>query len=98
MENKIIELNKVSNYKRVLENAKRYIDKPFYLEPSTRKTKKYMISINNTITHFGSMNPPMEDYTKHNDDRRRNLFRKRNARFKNSPKYSAGWLSYYLLW
>jgi hypothetical protein len=87
-----------SDYNKVLQNAKKYIKEPFYLEPSTRRDKKYMISINNKITHFGGMNPPMEDYTKHNDDRRRDLFRKRNARWKDSPKYSAAWLSYFLLW
>jgi hypothetical protein len=85
-----------SDYNKVLENAKKYIKEPFYLEPSTRKNKKYMISINNKITHFGQMF--YEDFTKHNDDRRRDLFRKRNARWKDSPKYSAAWLSYYLLW
>jgi hypothetical protein len=77
-------LSLFSDYSQVLYNAKKYIKEPFYLEPSTRRDKKYMISINNKIHHFGQMF--YEDYTKHNDDRRRDLFRKRNARWKDSPK------------
>jgi hypothetical protein len=39
-----------------------------------------------------------EDYTKHQDLHRRELFRKRNHKWADAEKYSAAFLSYYLLW
>ena len=65
---------------------------------SARKNKKYMIFDPNTKKwiHFGEL--PYQDYTKHQDEKRRELFRKRNSRWKNAKPYSAAWLSYNLLW
>jgi len=55
-----------------------------------------MISDGHKIIHFGQMG--YEDYTKHKDENRRNNFRIRNRRWAHQPKYTAGWLSYNLLW
>lgn len=63
---------------------------------SSRKDKKYMVKTPEGKTiHFGGL---YEDYTKHNDETRRRNFLSRNARWKNQDKYTAGWLSYHLLW
>jgi hypothetical protein len=45
--------------------------------------------------HFGSN---MQDYTHHLDDKRRNNFLLRNARWKDNNIYSAAYASYHLLW
>ena len=50
----------------------------------------------NKMVHFGYFG--MEDYTKHHDEKRRELFRKRNHKWSTAEKYSPAWLSYYLLW
>lgn len=70
--------------------------KVFY---STRKNKKYMVkNPDGKMIHFGAFNPPMEDFTKHQDTQRRDNFRKRNAKWSKQPKWTAGWLAYHLLW
>ena len=63
---------------------------------SSRKDKKYMVFDGRTMIHFGQMG--YEDATKHNDTDRINRFKKRNWKWQNSPKYSAAWLSWFLLW
>jgi len=87
-------IEKYSNPKMVQKKAKEYgIDVVF----SPRKNKKYRI-VNpetNKYVDFGFFG--MEDYTHHLDEHRRNLFKIRNRRWKDAPKYSASWLSYYLL-
>ena len=50
----------------------------------------------NKMVHFGQMG--YEDYTKHHDENRRQLFRKRNHKWATAEKYSPAWLSYYLTW
>ncbi len=78
---------------------------------STRKDKKYMVKIGDKnkslgcsgidalackVIHFGQMN--YEDFTKHKDLKRRDLFRKRNHKWATYPRDSAGWLAYHILW
>ena len=65
---------------------------------SSRKDKKYMVFDGHKMVHFGQMNPPYEDYTKHGDEKRRENFRNRNHRWANARRYSPAWLSYWLLW
>lgn len=94
---KYIEVSKYSNPQEVSRIAR----KLGYVEPiqlSTRKDKKYMIFHNGSYIHFGQMNPPMEDFTKHKNLHRRDLFRTRNHKWKDAPKYSARYLSYHILW
>ena len=88
-------MDKYSDYAEVQRMANKYgIGK---VSLSTRKDKKYMvISPEGNKVHFGQIG--YEDFTKHKDPERRRLFRLRNAKWSTMPKYSAGWLSYHLLW
>lgn len=92
------DITKYSNPKRVQQLANQLLDNS--VELSTRKDKKYMIKDPETdqYIHFGSFNPPMEDFTKHKDLERRNRFLIRNSKWKNAPVYTPRWLSYHLLW
>ena len=101
---KLKDLLKVSNPKRVIENAKRYFDNPnvkVYL--STRKNSKYAIydPKNDKLVHFGQFFPPMEDYSHHqNEERRQNYLRRASnikGNWRDNP-YSANNLSINLLW
>ena len=87
-------INKYSNPSIVMKKAKELHLNPIQL--STRKDKKYMVSDGKKLIHFGQMG--YEDYTKHHDEKRRELFRKRNNKWATAEKYSPAWLSYYLLW
>jgi hypothetical protein len=84
----------LSNIKIVNENATRLGLNRVY--PSTRKFKKYMINFDGKWVHFGDNR--YADFTGHGDERRRELFRMRNAKWATSPKGSSAWLSYYILW
>jgi 4-hydroxy-L-threonine phosphate dehydrogenase PdxA len=99
---KIKQLLKISNPKKVIENAQQYFNDPnikVYL--STRKKSKYAIydPINKKLVHFGNIN--YEDYTRHlNDKRRQNyLSRASNIRgnWKSNP-YSASNMAIHILW
>ncbi len=90
---KITELKKWSNFDKVKKIGKIYnLD----IQISTRKDKKYMIIHNNKKIHFGEMG--YEDFTKHLDSHRAELFRKRNAKWADAEKFSPAFLSYYILW
>ena len=92
------ELNKYSNFKTVNDNAKRLYGKEVFI--STRKNKKYMImNDDKKWIHFGQMN--YEDYTKHLNNQRRELYIKRASKIKGQWKtniYSPNMLSIVLLW
>lgn len=67
------------------------------LEVSTRKDKKFMItSPDGKKIHFGQKG--YEDWHTHKDEKRRENFRKRNAKWADAPKWSASHLSYFVLW
>ena len=85
---------KYSNPSIVMKKAKELHLNPIQL--STRKDKKYMVSDGKKLIHFGQMG--YEDYTKHHDEKRRELFKKRNHKWATAEKYSPSWLSYNLLW
>ena len=90
---KLTELKKWSDYDQVKKIGKRY---NLNIEISTRKDKKYMIIHNGKKVHFGEMG--YEDFTKHRDLHRAELFKKRNAKWADAEKYSPAFLSYHLLW
>jgi hypothetical protein len=93
--NKKQELQKYSNFDDVNKKAKRLLG--VSVEVSTRKDKKYMIKTPDGKTvHFGFFG--MEDFTKHKDTQRLENFKKRNKKWATSPKWSASFLSYHLLW
>jgi len=93
-------LQRYTNPEKVFQNAKRLYGDDVQIKISTRKDKKYMLlnPENNKWVHFGQMNPPMEDYTKHLDLKRREAFKIRNKKWSKMDKYSAGFMSYYLTW
>ena len=73
------------------------------LKPSNRKHKKYMVLFNNEWIHFGDNR--YQDYTVHNDDKRRDRYRARASKIvdKNGNltylmKSSPNFWSYHLLW
>jgi hypothetical protein len=98
MENKLTRLKQYSDPQQVILNIKTYLGDDIKLFISNRKDKKYMIQHpeTNKWIHFGAMN--YMDFTRHQDKKRQNNFKNRNAKWKNAPKYSPAYLSYWLLW
>jgi hypothetical protein len=96
------ELIKYSNPEKVYQNAVDYLGKDVEIAISTRKQSKYMVkNPQGKWIHFGSFNPPMEDYTKHRDKDRQQRYLKRAMGIKgnwfNNP-YSPNMLSINILW
>lgn len=91
------DISKFSDPARVQQLATQYLGNGVKVYESSRKDKKYMIiSPSGAKVHFGQMG--FQDFTKHRNNQRRDLFRKRNAKWANAPKWSPAWLSYWLLW
>jgi len=82
----------------VFKKAKKLFGDDFELYLSSRKDKKYMIkfSKNKKFIHFGQYG--FEDFTKHKNKKRRDLFQIRNKKWADSNYDSPSYLSYYLLW
>lgn len=91
-------IQEYSNPKIVLKKARKLFGNDVMLELSARKDKKYKIlnPETNKWVHFGQMG--YEDFTKHKDENRRELFRKRNHKWADKYEYSPAYLSYHLLW
>jgi len=79
------------------------------LKPSTRKDKKYMIKHDNKTIHFGQqgardftlMNDKSNKFYEPNKEVRENVKQNYRNRHKNDPintPFTAGSLSYHLLW
>ena len=95
MENKKQELKKYSDFEKVKEKAKKLGLNPVGI--SSKKDKKYMIyDKNGDVKHFGQM--LYQDFTKTNDESKRQAFRNRNWRWEHADKYSPAYLAYHLLW
>lgn len=98
--NKEIEIMKWSNPVQVKKNANKYFseDVPIYL--SNRKDKKYMLQNPYGVwVHFGQIG--FEDFTKHNDEKKRQNYLSRTAGIKGDWEenpYSPNNLSRSLLW
>jgi len=87
----------VINPEFVLKQLKKYYGDDVDLYLSSSKNKKYMIfNEEGKKIHFGSI--LYQDYTKHQDEKRRNNFRNRNKRWADADKFTPAHLSYYLLW
>lgn len=84
----------LSNINTVQKNATRLGLGTVFVSP--RKNKKYAIMIDGKWVHFGDSR--YEDFTGHGDERRRELFRKRNAKWATAAKDSPAYLSYKILW
>ena len=95
------ELIKYSNPQEVRRKLDTYLGKKTELYISTRRTKKYMVLSPNGFIHFGQFDPPMEDYTKHQNEIRRINYLNRATAIKGNWRddpYSANNLSINLLW
>lgn len=94
-------LSKWSNPEQVKKNAIKYLGKDVVLKVSNKKGKKYMVLNPNTdkYIHFGAVG--YEDFTKHQDPKRRDNYLNRSASIKGNwknDKYSANNLARELLW
>jgi hypothetical protein len=101
MTDKEKEILKWSDPVKVIKNAKEYFNRDIDIYLSTKDNKKYMLKNpdTNKWVHFGQMY--YEDYTKHQDDKRRNNYLNRSGKIKGDWKdnpYSPNNLSRYLLW
>lgn len=95
--------NEIFNWSNPLEvkkNAIKYLGENVPLYYSTRSSKKYMvISPEGKKVHFGAFG--MEDYTKHQDEKRRRNYLSRATKIKGdwaTNKYSPNNLAIHLLW
>ena len=104
-EDKLNQLLKVSNPKIVVKRAELYLKNHLGISPkvyiSSHKNKKYSIYNPTTdkMVHFGQMG--FEDYTYHNDLKRRENYLKRSGKIKGNWKdnpLSSNNLSQILLW
>lgn len=98
---KVKEIFKYSNPVEVQKRAEKLFGDDVSLELSNRKDKKYMIydEMENKWVHFGQMG--YADFTKHNDDDRRERYLARATKIKGNWKenpYSPNMLSINLLW
>jgi hypothetical protein len=88
---------KYSNPQTVRRLVDKYYDEDVPLYISTRASKKYMIqSPEGKWIHFGMMGA--EDFTKHKNIDRRNMFRIRNAKWAKADKWTPAFMAYHLLW
>lgn len=99
-EDKIEDLKKVSNIKKVIINAIKYFnDTSIKVYLSTRKNKKFMIkNPDGKWVHFGDLR--YEDYTKHENKERREDYLNRAFNIKgnwSSNKYSPNNMSMHIL-
>jgi len=86
-----------SNPAMVQKYANRFLGKNVIIMPSTRHDKKYMVRTpEGKLVHFGQMG--YEDWTRHQDVKRREAFRIRNKQWAKADKWTAAYLAYYLLW
>lgn len=94
------ELRKWSNPEEVLKKAEKYLGKDIDLYISSKKGKKYMVqNPQGKWVHFGQLG--FQDFTKHQDEKRRENYLKRTANMKGNwknDKYSANNLARNILW
>ena len=103
MDEKIKKLLEYSNPEISQKNAFKKYGKDALLYISTRKNKKYSILNPSTgkMVHFGSIEPPYEDFTKHRNEQRRQHYLKRSNLIKGDWRdnpYSPNNLSRRILW
>ena len=100
IDEKTKQLDKMSDILKVLENTYKYLGNT-NIYVSDKDDKKFMVLHPETLKyiHFGSIN--YEDYTKHQDKKRRDRYLKRalniRGNWKNN-KYSPNNLSINILW
>jgi hypothetical protein len=91
------DISKYSDPARVQQLATQYLGNGAKVYLSSKKDKKYMVfNPSGAKVHFGQMG--FQDFTKSKDTKKRDLFKKRNAKWAKASKWSPAWLSYWLLW
>jgi hypothetical protein len=84
-------------FKSVEKALHKYYGKDVDLYESTRKDKKFMvISPEGKKVHFGQKG--YSDWHLHGDPIRRDNFRRRNAKWADSAKWTPAHLAYWVLW
>ena len=91
-------IGSVSNPSKVFSNARKVYSNKVQIELSDRKNKKYKIFDPNKKKWFHYGDRRYEDFTKHQDQDRRQQFRQRNHKWANAPMYSPAFAAYWLLW
>jgi hypothetical protein len=91
-------LNQYSNFDRAQRKAYQLLGHYGDLYVSPRKDKKYRIldPVSKKWIDFGQL--PYEDYTYHQDEKRKLAFQKRNHEWADRPVFTPAWLSYWILW
>ena len=94
-------INQYSNPEIVFKKAKQYLGSNVQIQMSDKSKKKYMVlnPHTNKWVYFGQMG--YEDFTKHQDQKRKENYLKRTANIKGNwkdNKYSSNNLSRELLW
>jgi len=95
-------IKKYSDPEKVFQKARNYLGKDVDIQISGRKDKKYMVKTpEGKWVHFGGFKPPMEDFTKHKDNKRRENYLNRATKIRGEwkkNKYSPNNLSIHILW
>lgn len=95
-----MDIDDYSDLDKVLKKAKKYIGDKVEIALSTRKGKKFMVrKPDNKWVHFGALG--FQDFTKHNDEKRRMNYINRATGIKGNwkdNKYSPNNLSINILW
>ena len=94
-------ITEFSNPTLALEKARKYLGRDVLFKLSDKSTKKYMIfhPMTKKWIHFGQMG--YQDFTKHQDEKRRENYLKRTANMRGNwkdNKYSPNNLSRNILW
>lgn len=90
-------MNKLIGYSDPREVLKKGKKLGYKISVSTRKDKKYQVKTpDGKMVHFGASN--YQDFSHHQDEKRRQSFLKRNWRWATQDPYSPAYLSYWLLW
>lgn len=97
------DLYKYSNPLKAQKNVTKYLGKNILLYKSSRPSKKFMVHDNklNKWVHFGSLDPPYEDYLKHKNKTRQHSYLSRATNIRGDwkyNKYSSNNLSIHILW
>ena len=95
---KLEEIWEYTNPNIVFERAKRLYGRNVKIRYSEKKNKKYDLYDPNTDKWISFGQVGYKDFTKTGDEEKRRRFMIRNHRWASSPKYSASYNSYYLLW
>ena len=96
-------LYKYSNPRKAQENARKFLGEDTIIYKSDNKKKKYMVydPFEEKFIYFGSLEPPYEDYLKHEDDIRRLRYLRRATKIRGywyKDPYSPNSLSINILW